>query len=176
MVIKVATNGTYHKISIVKPTRCTSVSNLFYFGITLHVSDGHSIRHQDFTTVHTATKQILLLLASKQTAVSVWLLYVQSWNPDDGRKDRPKHVELFQNKINLRHWCIWLVLLLKYFTMHGPMNVKHHKMYANTSWDPQFAPIPINFSMLCYECTSRYLELLSPALLYSDGSYSKIDR
>ena len=78
VVIKVATNGTYHKISIVKPTRCTSVSNLFYFGITLHVSDGHSIRHQDFTTVHKATKQILLLLASKQTAVSVWLLYVQS--------------------------------------------------------------------------------------------------
>jgi len=24
------------------------------------------------------------------------LLYVQSWTPDDGRKDRPKHVELFQ--------------------------------------------------------------------------------
>jgi hypothetical protein len=71
VVIKVATNGTYHKISIVKPTRCTNFSNLFYFGITLHVSDGHSIRHQDFTTVHTATEQILLLLASKQTAVSV---------------------------------------------------------------------------------------------------------
>jgi len=33
--------------------------------------------------------------------------------PDDGRKDRPKHVELFQSKINLRHWCIWLVLLQK---------------------------------------------------------------
>jgi len=32
-------------------------------------------------------------LASKQTAVSVWLLYVQSCTPDDGRKDRPKHVE-----------------------------------------------------------------------------------
>jgi len=29
----------------------------------------------------------------KQTAVSVWLLHVQSWTPDDGRKDRPKHVE-----------------------------------------------------------------------------------
>ena len=25
-------------ISIVKPTRCTNVSNLFYFGITLHIS------------------------------------------------------------------------------------------------------------------------------------------
>jgi len=37
VVIKVATNGTYHKISIVKPTRCTNVSNLFYFGMTLYM-------------------------------------------------------------------------------------------------------------------------------------------
>jgi len=33
------------------------------------------------------------LLGSKQTAVSVWLLYVQSWTADDGQKDRLKHVE-----------------------------------------------------------------------------------
>jgi len=26
------------------------------------------------------------------------MLYLQSWTPDDGRQDRPKHVELFQNK------------------------------------------------------------------------------
>ena len=37
VVIKVATNGTYHKISVVKPTRCTNVSNLFYYGKTLCV-------------------------------------------------------------------------------------------------------------------------------------------
>ena len=45
------------------------------------------------------------------TKIKCLFLYVQSWTPDDGRKDRPKHVELFQNQINLRHWCIWLVLL-----------------------------------------------------------------
>ena len=33
------------------------------------------------------------------------LLYVQSYTPDDGRKDRPKHVH-FVSKINLVHWCI----------------------------------------------------------------------
>ena len=32
-------------VSMVKPTRCTNVSNLFYFGITLHVSDGLSVHH-----------------------------------------------------------------------------------------------------------------------------------
>jgi len=42
-------------ISIVKPTRCTNVSNLFYFGMTVHVLDGLSVRHQEFKTVHTAT-------------------------------------------------------------------------------------------------------------------------
>jgi len=31
------------------------------------------------------------------------LLYVQSLTPDDGRKDRPKHVECYCNKINFRH-------------------------------------------------------------------------
>jgi len=53
-------------------------------------------------------------------------LYIQSWNPDDGQKNRPKQVELFQNRIILRHWCIWLVLLLKYIKMHSPMNVKRN--------------------------------------------------
>jgi hypothetical protein len=38
-----------------------------------HVSDGPSVHHQESKTVH--------------------MLYVQSWTPDDGRKDRPKHVE-----------------------------------------------------------------------------------
>ena len=39
------------------------------------------------------------------------LLYVQSWTPDDGRKDRRKHIECYpRNKINLRSWCILLDL------------------------------------------------------------------
>ena len=40
------------------------------------------------------------LPASKQIAVSVWHLYVQPWTADDGRKDRPKYVECYSNKIN----------------------------------------------------------------------------
>jgi len=56
-------------------------------------------------TVHTTTKQILLsacyLLASRQQYLfdKCLLLYVQSCTPDDGRKDRPKHVEC-HSKIN----------------------------------------------------------------------------
>jgi len=44
-------------ISIVKLTRCTNVSNLFYFmwGNNVHVLDGLSVHHQEIKTVHTAT-------------------------------------------------------------------------------------------------------------------------
>ena len=59
-------------ISIVKQTRCTNVSNYLFFGITLHVSDGLSTHHQEFTTVHAATgicqtdTATTCLLASRQ--------------------------------------------------------------------------------------------------------------
>ena len=62
-------------ISIVKPTRCTNVSNLYYFGMTLlHVSDGLSVHHQEFKTVYTATRicqtdTAVCLLASRQHLV-----------------------------------------------------------------------------------------------------------
>ena len=183
-------------ISILKPTRCAIVSNLFYFGMTLYMfrtiftpiirisrlyffsvalqpNAGHGLlilqvsrshtttlhrrwdssgrvisssqrplpdntQHSQLTnihapggirthnlsrraaadlrlrprgywdrlkTVHTATKQTLLSAFYKDTTVCLLansqqclfdkclLLYVQSSTPDDGRKDRPKHVD-----------------------------------------------------------------------------------
>jgi hypothetical protein len=45
-----------YSISTVNPTRCSNFSNLFYFwDNTLHVSDGLSVHHQEFKSVHTAT-------------------------------------------------------------------------------------------------------------------------
>jgi hypothetical protein len=41
------------KFLIIKPTRCTNFSNLFW-NETLHVSDSCSVHHQEFFTVHTA--------------------------------------------------------------------------------------------------------------------------
>jgi len=89
---------TFMWISIVKPTRCINVSNLFYWSNTLHVSDVPSVHHQELKTVHTAT-------GICQTAGTRWNSKRSSIS---------------------RHWCIWLVSLLKYITMHGPMNVKFH--------------------------------------------------
>jgi len=51
-------------ISIVKPTRWANVSNLIYFGLTLHVSDSLSVHHQEFKTVHTATDICQILLSA----------------------------------------------------------------------------------------------------------------
>jgi len=62
----------------------------FIFGMTLHVSDGLSVHHQEFKTVHTAADIAVCLLASRQKYL---VLYVQSCTTDDERKDRPKHVE-----------------------------------------------------------------------------------
>ena len=65
------------------------------------------------------------LTGSRQYLFNICLLqHVQFLTPVDGRKDRPKHVDCYSNKINLKHWCIWLVLLYRYITMHGPMGVK----------------------------------------------------
>jgi len=41
------------QILIIKPTRCTNFSNLFW-NRTLHVSDSFSVHHQESSTVHTA--------------------------------------------------------------------------------------------------------------------------
>ena len=85
MEIKFKKETSKHAISIVKPTRCTSVSNLFYFGMTLYMfrtvfpsiirSSRLYIQQQAYV------KQILLLLAaSRQQYLSdkCLLQYVQS--------------------------------------------------------------------------------------------------
>ena len=52
-----------------------SIKFVLFWNDTLHVSDGLSVHHQEFKTVHTMYSIL-------------YILY-----PDDGRKDRPKHVE-----------------------------------------------------------------------------------
>ena len=52
------------------------------------------------------------LLASKQSAA--WQLYVQPWTPDDGRRDRPKHVEC-HSKIKQ----IWYIGVSSWFLLQN---------------------------------------------------------
>ena len=108
--------GLFLIFLIIKPTRCTNVSNLFW-NETLHVSDSSCIHCQEFFTLHTAVVyviqvcwrlwagsgwNILILLAA--VSKPVWripLLYVQ-WKTDEGQRNCPKHVE-FHSKTNLRN-------------------------------------------------------------------------
>ena len=104
---------------IIKPTRCTNISILFW-NDTLHVSDSSSVHHQEYLTVHTAMVYIISVAACKQdqdgTAVPSWsclqavskpvwqrpLVCVQWKTPDDGQRNCPKHIE-YHSKIKLRN-------------------------------------------------------------------------
>jgi len=86
---------------------------ILFCSSSLHVSDGLSVHHQESKTVHTVpgtcqtdSADCLLagtrcsisfpLASSQQNLFDIYLmLYVQSQTPDDGRKDRPKHVECY---------------------------------------------------------------------------------
>jgi len=63
--------AVHRNTSLVEPTRCTNVSNLFYFGITLHVSDGLSIHHQEFETVHTTT--VICQTVNPEMSTQLWI-------------------------------------------------------------------------------------------------------
>jgi len=51
--------------SVLKPTRCTNVSNLFYFGMTLYMF------RAVFPSIISSSNRYCCLLASKQTEISV---------------------------------------------------------------------------------------------------------
>ena len=63
-------------------------------------------------------KRYCCLLGSKQTAVSVWRMPVAVYTVLNSSwwTERPSETcrVSVQNKINLIHWCIWLVLLQKH--------------------------------------------------------------
>jgi len=91
-----------------------------YFGRSFRPSSGF----QDCTYSNQTDTAVCSLASSQQyLSDTCLLLCVQLWTVDDGRKDRPKHIVSSQNKINLMHWYIWLVVLLKYITMHCPVKV-----------------------------------------------------
>jgi len=73
---------------------------LFWNGI-LRVTDGLSVYHQEFKTVHTAASICQIDIAVGTVLNSWW------WTERPSETCRAS----FQNKIKLIHWCIWLVIL-----------------------------------------------------------------
>jgi len=80
-------------ISIVKPTRCTIFEFIEYHSTCFLRSFRPSSGVQDctYSVKYMSYRFIDCLLAGTRS----YPLYVQSWTPDDGRKDRPKHVEWY---------------------------------------------------------------------------------
>ena len=99
---------------------------LFWDG-TLHVSDGLSITHQQFKSVHTATKQILLS-ACQQAHSSICLtnacccMYSLELLMMEEKTVRNMQ-SVIPNKINLIHCCNQLVLLQKQYYDARPYGV-----------------------------------------------------
>jgi hypothetical protein len=88
-----------HRIQflIIKPTRCTSFSNLFLEWNST-CSDSFSVHHQEFFTVHTAMVHVIQICWQQAVSKPVWqvpLLCVQWKSPDDGQRNCPKHVEFY---------------------------------------------------------------------------------
>ena len=109
-------------ISTAKPTSCTSVSILFHFGIALklfRIIFPSIIRSSRLSIQQ--PKIYCSLLASKQTALSVWTV-LNSWC----WTERPSETcrVSFQNKINLILGAASWFCYRNNITMHGPVNVK----------------------------------------------------
>ena len=67
----------------------------------LHDSGGFSAHHQELKTLHTASgiclAYLLLPLAVAASKLDLYpILCVEFWAPDDGRRNRLKHVEHWQ--------------------------------------------------------------------------------
>ena len=114
---------------IIKPTRCTNFSNLFW-NETLHVSDSSSVHHQKCVTVRTAMVYVIQVCwqlvsrirmefhpdPARKQAVSkhVWhipLLCVQWGTPDDGQRNCLRHVE-FHDSLWAVSKHVWHIPLL----------------------------------------------------------------
>jgi len=84
---------------------------ILFWNDALHVSDGLSVHHQEFKTVHTATGICqtdtgVCLLASRHQYLFDTLSssFLNSWWWAEGPHET--YSVSFQNKTNLIHWCI----------------------------------------------------------------------
>ena len=127
------------KFLIIKPTRCINFSNLFLkwnstcFGQFLCPSSGvFHCTHSNgicYTGLLTACEQVP---ARKLSAKPIWhtrLLCIQCWNPDDGQRNCPKHVE-FHSKI--KFWEISASSWFYYKKISRDVKLFHTPSNGNT--------------------------------------------
>ena len=91
-----------------KTNQMHNISNLFYFGTTLYrfLTVSPSIIRSIRLYIQHQVYVIQVLWLQPQNLYDIYLiLYMQSQTPDDGRRDRPKHVESSskKKKVNLSY-------------------------------------------------------------------------
>jgi hypothetical protein len=107
-------------ISIEKPSRCTICDFIEYhstcFGRSFRPSSG--VQDYTYSNTYMSYKFVDCMLAgtrwnlvpSSKQSTNLYdihlMLYVQSWTPDDERKDRPKHEEWFDIRKSVHHHTI----------------------------------------------------------------------
>jgi len=73
-LIYVLYKHSVRKFLIIKPTRCSSFSNLFW-NETLHVSDSSSVHHQELFTIHTAMVYVIQVCWQLASRISMGLVF-----------------------------------------------------------------------------------------------------
>jgi hypothetical protein len=117
------------QILIIKPTRCTNFSNLFW-NETLHISDNSSAHHHEFFTVHTA------MVSGLQTCMTYVIAVCTVKNSWWWAKELSETCRaLFQNKFEkLVHLVDFIVRqgkLFSYVTADVQYRMVHLKLTRN---------------------------------------------
>ena len=118
---------------IIKPTRCTNSTNIFWHAI-LHVWDSSSVRHQQFIHCTLSSGVSYRFADSFRTGPGLLLSvqWINSWWWTDELSETCR--VSCQNKfVKLLH--LYGVIIKKSVTMHGHMNVKNPSEYWKLYWE-----------------------------------------
>jgi hypothetical protein len=109
-------------IFIIKPTRCTNFTNIFWHEI-LHVSDSSSVHHQSLFTVYPAMVYVIQVCRqlSSRTRMELSIQWINSWWWTEELSET-RRISCQNNFANLVHLVGFIIK--KFVTKHGHTKVK----------------------------------------------------
>jgi hypothetical protein len=79
------------------------------------------------------------------------MLCVQSWTPDDGRKDRPKHVEWFSINSKIAHLIGFTIEIYHY----AWSNERHFDLLTNNNYITAYQTFSLHTQKTCNFCMTH---------------------
>ena len=105
------------------------MSQIYFWNKTLLVSDGSSVHHQEFFTVHS-------LRAVSETVWHIPFLCVRWKTPDDGQRNCPKHVEFYsKNKFEKLVHLVGFFFCNYVFWGFSQLCKTFNHQYSNVVWE-----------------------------------------